>query len=371
MKCRTISFDSKSFAEEVLAALQSDRVFVLTNLPDDLRLATQDLIKSGDDFFDHIHEYNKDEYPAKIEENNVRGLFGPEKYPLLCNNGARFFIGMNREGGINNEKMPEYDNAPVMSESAKMFKSHTDSIIIRVLTAIGTELNIDPDLLIKNIIGSEAIGITRYYPITQKRAVQMFDDNVLAVSGNEIEQFGQHRDINPVTILAYRDKPRGLVAYDKDSKKMLPLLVENNNQPYLLLFTGTILKEMTNGRIRALKHQVVTSPEEQHQEALAHPHQWRFTLAKFTYFHGNELQPLVTLNGQAISPPAPRKHQRKYPLAPGQFFMEHLATESEIREKSKISELPSTITAQYPSHVKHVDLYAAQLGEKSIGIYKN
>jgi hypothetical protein len=369
-KCKTVAFDSKNFNSEVLTSLHTDRVIALTKLPVELQIAIRGLIDSGDNFFDHLHEYAKDEFPGTIEPKNVRGLFGPEKYPLLCNNGARFFVAMNKEGGINNEKMPNYENKPVMTDSARVFNRYTDVIIGRILEAIAHQLNIDTDRLKQAILGEAAIGLTRYYPITQNRAAQLFRDNVLIVNGDDVEQFSKHRDVNPITILVYRGEPRGLLVEDKASKSYVPLTVESAGEPYLLVFTGTTLKELTNGHIRALKHQVMTTPEEQHEEAKKHSNEWRFTLGKFTYFNLEELEPLKTQDGKQINPPMPRKHQRHYPLPHGKFFMDHLACETDIREKSKAKEFPEALAAKYPTDVTDKDIYVQQLGKDSIGAFR-
>ena len=369
--CRMIAYDSPTFQNEVMDALRTDRVFAITGLPDVLQTSMKDLFESGDDFFDHIHEFEKDLYPAKLETNNVRGLFLPETHPLLCNNGARFFTAMNKNGGINNERMPLLHGKPVMSDASKVFNEQTNLITARILEAIENELNLTPNGLQDAILGDGAIGFTRFFPITQKRAAHMFEENVLAIKDDGVEQFNEHRDVNPLTMLAYRgDDTRGLMVQDRETKKQVPLKVDAKGQPYLVIFTGRLLKELTNGNISALKHQVVTTPEDQHLEAQNDPHSWRFTLAKFTYLDKPEVVPAKTHDGADLAPPKKRKHDRQYPVSQASFFLGHFATQAQVRDKANAKVFPLEVAKKYPTEVKYKELYEAQLGEDNFGAYQ-
>jgi isopenicillin N synthase-like dioxygenase len=168
-----------------------------------------------------------------------------------------------------------------------------------------------------------------------------------------------------MTLIGYRNEPEGLFVEDSSSKKMVPLIV-SCDKPYLLIFTGKILKELTNGNVKALKHQVMTNPEEQHREAQRHPHQWRFTLSKFTYCNTDILQPLMTTDEVRVQPPKQRKHQRQYPLNQNKYFMDFLATEKIIRENSRVTEFPESVSEKYPQDVKYREMYAEQLGKDSL-----
>ncbi|MDQ2995228.1 MAG: hypothetical protein M3R00_09875 [Pseudomonadota bacterium] len=365
-RCQIVSYASKCFETEVLTHLENDRIFALTDLPEELKQAIKNLFASGDDLFDHLHEYAESDFPPIIEAKKVRGLFHPKKYALLCNNGARFFIATDKNKQIINERMPIMHGGAVISEAANVFNRFMDDIIIRILQSIANRYKLKFNELKDMIIGESAIGLSRYYPITQNRVRQLYNDEVLAVNGDQIEQFGEHRDVNPMTIITYRNGPQGLLVRDKNSKELIPLSVSCDNKPYLLIFTGTILKELTNGNVRALKHQVVTNPEEQHQEAQRHPHAWRFMLAKFTYCNAEILEPLMTMDGERIQPPRQRKYQRDFPLTQDKFFMDHLSTAKAIREKAKTKEFPEGVAKKYPRDVKYREIYAAQLGEDSL-----
>ncbi len=368
-QCRIVNYNSENFSNEVFDSLRTDRVFAVTKLPEELKRAIKDLFDSGDNFFDSLHDYAQNEYPAKIENRNTRGLFGPQEHALLCNNGARFFVAMNTEGGINNEKMPIYQDSPVMSNASVIFNSYTDSLIDRILESIANNLDLDGDELKKSILGDAAIGLTRYYPITQNRIAQLFRNNVLAVTGNNVHQFDSHRDVNPITLLVYRGGPRGLMVKDPESGNLIPLSIDCGDEAHIIIFTGTMLKEFTNANIGALEHEVVASPKEQHLEAQMHPHHWRFTLGKFTYCNLEQITPMKTKkDGLPINPPQPRKHQRQYPIAQAKFFSDHLATENVIREKVRAKEFPADVAKMYPATVKYEKLYVDQLGEDSVGI---
>lgn len=368
--CRTVSLDSVNFSKEVVENLLSDRVFSVTNLSPTLKIAIKQLFEAGNCFFDKVHTYDPEEFSSTIGTNNISGLFPPQKPLLMCNNAVRFYVSINKEGVVDNKKIPLHDGKPIIEEASKVFHRETDIILGRILQAIAEKLNLDVNELSTPILDGAMISLTRYYPITQKRAAQLFDKKVLSLNGDNVEQFSKHRDVCPITILVYQGGTRGLMVEDTKTKKMVPLSLESTEEASLIIFTGRILKELTGGCIPALTHQVFASPQEQHLEAQMSSHNWRFTLAKFTYLDKVELQPLKTLSGVQVKVDKERKHKRTYPVLQSTFFKEYLDNSDEFRAKTRASEFPIEIVQKYPTHVKDEELYVAQLGTESIGPYK-
>ena len=359
LSCRMVAFDSQNFDTEILEALSTDRIFAVKQLPEELQLAINNLFLSGDDLFDNIHENSE-----TTDYHNAR------KYKFGCNNGSRFFINFNKGNDISNETMPLFHNEPLMADAAKKYNSYTDIIITKVAEAIAKKHSIQPAELVNALIGESWIGLTRYYPLTQKRIVQMYNDKVLQIDNQSVLQFVPHLDVTPITLIAYRGEIRGLMGQDPSSKVFKNITVNSNGEPFILVFTGITLKYLTNGWIKPLKHQVVTSAQEQQIEAKRPSNEWRFSLAKFSLCNRLQIEPLPTIDGQRILPPHQPKKDRQYPIEKAQFFAEKMAKNQELSRGVYTSQLPEDLILNYPTEVAEKDLYVAEFGEDCIGSYK-
>ncbi|MDQ2994645.1 MAG: hypothetical protein M3R00_06830, partial [Pseudomonadota bacterium] len=278
--CKMVRLTSENFENEMLEGLARDRIFAITELPEELKKGINDLFKAGDHLFDNVHENPEGAFSDKNGHNETNGLHKVRKYKFGCNNGSRFFITF-KNNTITNETMPQFGDDSLMADAAKEFDTHTDVIINKIATTIAKSLSISTDEMVNAHIGESYVCLTRYYPITQKRIAQMFQDKILQVDDKSILQFVPHYDATPMTLMAYRGDIRGLMGQDHDTKEYKKITVNSGGEPCLLVFTGITLKELTNGWVKPLKHQVVTTAEEQRFEAMRSSNEWRFTVSKF------------------------------------------------------------------------------------------
>lgn len=367
--CKYIQWNSSNFANEVVELLQTDKIFVLNNLPDELTEAMSSLFIASDDVFDQMHLLDENKYPCTHEIGNATGLFRPGKYVTGCYNGPRFMITTDAQGNPINEELPLYNGLPVMSATSTLFHHYTTEISKRILTSIEDVLHIKSEELTSYLADESYIVMTRFYPITQGRLLQLCKENHAAfdINSNKLVQFAGHYDDSLVTLITYRGGTKGLQVAVEDNLGnliMKTLKVNDSDKPYLVVFTGNVLNILTNGQIPAIYHRVITTPQAEYLECKNLPNQCRSTLARFTFVKDREIKPAQLKDGSIIKPYNLSKELSYNFQNPRQYLMDSYNKLKDWEQKNFVTHIPPEIIKEYPCNTRCDEFYIAQLGEQ-------
>lgn len=363
IKRHFIDFSDVNFAHHIVQNLVNGKLSVIDNLPEQLTSVMHSLLTSGDAFFDDLANVNAQDYPQVFIPNGVRGLYQSKKNQnLCCNNGVRFFMTTDQNGLLSDQNIPRMNEKEVMKESTISYCQQSDHLLTQILLEIEKYFHFEPNALVHSM-GTTNVSLTRYYPTTQGRLLQLYQEDLLFIDLQDPEKvilLDEHFDANLITLVCYRGDTQSVEFLNDDHDghhQYQSLDIPNDGKLRLLVVPGQLLSILTSHGIKSFSHRIVTTPEAQKKQTLLPSQHWNFTLGYNKWYRFNTITPLIQMGDS--------KKDFSQVVRFSELLDQTMKTIFDHRDRLRAVAFPLEMAKNYPVALNYPNVFDQQLGEDS------
>jgi isopenicillin N synthase-like dioxygenase len=230
-----------------------------------------------------------------------------------------------------------------MQEADEKIVGYAHDIANKVIAAIENGLNLNGQLteLLKD--KETFVSLNHYVPVTQNKLKRCLENHKLTVTEDgRIESFLAHQDLNPLSILIYRDnETNGLEVEFKSTegmKKFHPVKLNGDKikdgslQPIVLV--GRMTELLTDGVLKGAPHRVVATP-----------------LASGETFKRDAISIFININPERTLKPLLQSKDGPHfeAIKTSDYFMKFSASYTKAAHETSIKELSESALKPFPT----------------------